>query len=310
MRRAVHSFSSPGKFLRAALRQLRHIALHKRLLWQRRGSIRLRAAVYFTTRPHPYTVCYRLLHRLGIPFRVGVPRTNSPALVFLWQDSTYVDPLPAGLAGPQWTVVNSRCLDISKQHVNRVHEEVFGYSLQVDPLTYTGAMVQKSNRNGRHDGRVMIGPVACANPESQYQRVVENLQQNEAFQPGTPSLTVCDLRLPVFGDDLPFVYLKVRARENRFSNRNTLVSIAETASLFSPQERVLIGNFCQRCGLDYGELDVVRDAVDGRIYILDINKTPLGPPNGLPPEDVRRALAMYETAYVSWFQRLGLMEKV
>jgi hypothetical protein len=57
-------------------------------------------------------------------------------------------------------------------------------------------------------------------------------------------------------------------------------------------------------GLDYGEVDVVRDAGDKRIYVLDLNKTPLGPPNGLTPAEFARALALYETSFRQWFERL------
>jgi hypothetical protein len=32
-------------------------------------------------------------------------------------------------------------------------------------------------------------------------------------------------------------------------------------------------------GLDYGELDVLRDADDGRLYVVDVNTTPFGPVN-------------------------------
>ena len=33
---------------------------------------------------------------------------------------------------------------------------------------------------------------------------------------------------------------------------------------------------CREMGLDYGELDVLRDREDGRLYILDVNDTPSG----------------------------------
>lgn len=31
-------------------------------------------------------------------------------------------------------------------------------------------------------------------------------------------------------------------------------------------------------GLDYGELDILRNNLDGRIYVVDVNKTLWGPP--------------------------------
>ena len=48
--------------------------------------------------------------------------------------------------------------------------------------------------------------------------------------------------------------------------------------------------FARALGIDYGELDILRDRDDGRIYIVDVNNTPFGPPNHLPWSDSRRAV--------------------
>jgi len=37
--------------------------------------------------------------------------------------------------------------------------------------------------------------------------------------------------------------------------------------------------------LDWGGLDILRDASDGRIYIVDVNKTDMGPPLALPMKE-------------------------
>jgi len=234
--------------------------------------------VYFTKAPHPYAVCYRLLHRLGIRFRVGVPEKRGPALVFLWEDTTFVQPLKIRPGGAEWRVVNGECLDISKERVDTMHEQVFGYSLRVDPRTFTGRMVEKSNLNGVHDGREIKGPLPAPNPKSVYQRLVENLSPGEVLRAGVPSELICDLRLLVFSGEIPFVYLQKRRRADRFGYTNALASIAQVSAVLEPAEIERIVEFCQRFGLDYGEVDVVRDASDGRVYVLDINKTPLGPP--------------------------------
>jgi hypothetical protein len=46
-------------------------------------------------------------------------------------------------------------------------------------------------------------------------------------------------------------------------------------------------------GLDYGELDAVRDAASGRLYVLDVNNTPFGPPAKFIRNLTRRQV--YET---------------
>jgi hypothetical protein len=308
LRRVSHKITSPWTFLRAAWKQVLHIAKHKAILWRRRSK-QLRVPVYFTKAPHPYTVCYRILHRLGIGFRVGVPKKRDPALVFLWEDATFVQPLKTGPRTAEWTVVNGECLDISKERVDTIHEQVFGYSLRVDPRTFTGRMVEKSNLNGVHDGREIDGPLAAPNPKSVYQRVVENLSPGEVLRVDVPSEMICDLRLLVFSGEIPLAYLQKRLRANRFGYSNFLTSIAQVSAVLEPAEIGRIVEFCRRFGLDYGEVDVVRDAADGRVYVLDINKTPLGPPKSLSAEDFEWALALSEKAFIEWFGKLGLIRQ-
>jgi len=52
----------------------------------------------------------------------------------------------------------------------------------------------------------------------------------------------------------------------------------------------MISEFCSRIGLDYGELDVLRNKDDGKIYIVDVNYTPWGPPAKLSDDENRIAL--------------------
>lgn len=263
--------------------------------------------VYFTETPHPYSVCYRVLHRLGIRYRLGAPEKAKAALVFLWKDATFAEALCAD--NNNWAVVNGRCLDISKERVERIHHDVFGYSLAVDPLTHNGRMVEKSNLNGAHDGREIIGPLQEATPGAVYQRIVSNIPPERLVRAMACRSCICDFRVPVFnGAAASFLYIKIRPRESRFSNTNTLVCLADTSSIFAPSEVSLIASFCQVAGLDYGEIDIVRDSQDDRVYVLDINKTPLGPPNGLSHEDVRRALALYESSFLAWFERMNVLE--
>ena len=46
--------------------------------------------------------------------------------------------------------------------------------------------------------------------------------------------------------------------------------------MFSVEEEEAILDLAARIGLDYGEIDVLRDA-DGEIYVVDVNKTPWWP---------------------------------
>ena len=44
----------------------------------------------------------------------------------------------------------------------------------------------------------------------------------------------------------------------------------------------IIRNFTKEIRLDWGGVDVLRDSADGKIYIVDANKTDMGPPIALP----------------------------
>ena len=184
---------------------------------------------------------------------------------------------------PLQRIVNARSVDISKTTVGRRFEEVFGYPLAVDPLVHQGPMVEKSDQNAAHDGRVIVGPIAPddVRPDRVYQRVVDN----RATVPGL----VVDHRVPIHAGRIPLVYVKHRPEERRFGNANAHVRLTDVASVFEADEVDRILAFSAAMGIDYGELDVLRDR-DDRIYVVDANNTPAGPPNGLSEADQRLAV--------------------
>ena len=107
--------------------------------------------------------------------------------------------------------------------------------------------------------------------------------------------------MPVFGSTMPFCYLKRRPLEQRFSNENSAVDLLEVAAVFSPKEIELLLRFSTAIGLDYGELDVLRDRLDGRIYVVDVNNTPDGPPNHLPAVQAEIALQRMAASFTRAF---------
>ncbi|MFO1067741.1 MAG: hypothetical protein U1E14_04375 [Geminicoccaceae bacterium] len=191
--------------------------------------------------------------------------------------------------------LNRRLRDTSKSQVGRIFAETFGYALAVDPTTHAGDCVAKSDGNAAHDGRVIRCPIAVADPGLSYQRLVDNRTDDGA---------VLDFRVPVLGGEIPFVYLKYRPLEGRFRNVNGRVALAETAAVLSAAEQQGIRTFCHAIGLDLGELDVLRDRGDGRIYIVDVNGRPFGPPKPIATGDAVRAVQAYAAAFV------GLAERV
>jgi len=178
---------------------------------------------------------------------------------------------------------NARCLNIGKGYIAQVFEEVFGYSLAIDPTTYVGLAAVKSNQNALHDGRTIQCPIAPTDVRADcvYQQLVDN-----ETGPGT----VTDLRVVIHRARLPLVYRKFRPTETRYSNTNARVELCQPEDIFSVDERAQLLRFGERIGMDFGELDVLRDRNSGKIYVVDANNTPTGPPNGLSEQDSARAL--------------------
>jgi hypothetical protein len=162
---------------------------------------------------------------------------------------------------------NFDCRDISKSHVGRIFEQAFGYPLLIDPATHSGPAVEKSEINSLHDGKIIECP-RQPRPGYCYQRLVDTSDGDMI----TDFRTQCIGRMPVL------VWIKTRLPTDRFvSIANIDVQKRNPDEIFSAEEISQICKFLELSGLDWGTLDVLRDRNDGRIYIVDANKTDVGP---------------------------------
>ena len=97
------------------------------------------------------------------------------------------------------------------------------------------------------------------------------------------------------------VYEKWRPDQQWFKGPE--LTIPKTAAdFFTDAETELLLRFADAIRLEYGELDVVRDAADGRIYVVDANRTPVRP-KGLPDESVDAAFAPQAEAFRALLDR-------
>ena len=176
-----------------------------------------------------------------------------------WYDVTFVP--PAAVASLPAPTLNARCLDISKSTVDRIWREVSGRGLSLDPLTTSGPMVVKSEENATHDGRIITGPIRERQPGFVYQRLVDTrVGDHFAY-----------LRPVILDGRIVLTYHKRHPPDDRFGS-HPRTWIAEP-DVFSVEEEKALLDLAARIGLDYGEMDVLRDA-DGEIYVVDVNKTP------------------------------------
>lgn len=212
-------------------------------------------------------------------------------VAFFWKDSTY-----RKFKWPKDSikdVVNKDCIDISKRYLDEVHKSVFGYSAAVDPMAYKLPYVQKMNLNALHFAKIKSKP---SKPRSWfvYQKLINNEQDG----------LVLDFRVPIFKSSIPFIYKSYRPANIRFKPKNSRCNLASTSEVFNQDELSKIIAFCKKLGFDYGELDVLRDHEDGRIYIIDANPTPWGPFRFLTNKEKALALDKMAKAFTDNFIKI------
>ncbi|MCF8260741.1 MAG: hypothetical protein K9J12_08205 [Melioribacteraceae bacterium] len=243
-----------------------------------------RQIYFFPNFPHKRTVIYKICRRLGI--KILISEKNNENLQFFWDDSTnYEKPIDSANS------INAGCTNISKDYVDSIFRNVFGYGVNIDPKNYEGKCVIKSKENAQHDGRIIDCPTEFADDSFVYQTILNNEEDD----------LVKDIRTPIFGNKLPLVYLKYKTMEKRFTNDILKVEVKRTNEIFSREEENNILSFAKNIGLDYGELDIIRNKDDGRIYIIDVNKTPWGPPATISEKDYEFVLQEMSKAFIEEF---------
>lgn len=215
-----------------------------------------------------------------------------------WRDSTRQDPSEVSFAVRETAEgetrarhldINFRCLDISKSRIAKAHFEAFGYDLDIDPTKFSGDVVCKSDDNATHDGQIISCPIDIGRVSSQkvYSRLIRNTEGDEAI----------DFRVPFIFGFSDFFYEKRRPIGDRFSNLNSKVSLRNLSDEFSVDDLERMKAVCDALGADYGELDVLRDRHNGRLYVVDFAKTPFGPPNGLSKADHQASIEKMACAF-------------
>lgn len=236
-----------------------------------------RIVIFYPQMPRERHVFARMFKILGYKIINDLRRAKNAATIVFWEDKTFATAYPEiQTLSEDRQIVNIHCKDISKKHVDEVFGKVFGYKTIIDPITFKGTCVKKGDVNAAHDGTIVECPVNNPEPGFIYQKLINN-KVNDQF--------IEDIRVPVFGNEIPFVYVKHRPIGTRFGSINNSVVVAETKEIFNEQEISNIMTVCNLMGLDYGELDILRDRDNGRIYIVDVNNTPGGPPNKLSVSD-------------------------
>jgi hypothetical protein len=191
---------------------------------------------------------------------------RSSDYVFVFDDRTMTE-VGQNLADKKGAIlINHRISDISKENVGRVFDEIFGYSIAIDPTKYTGKSVRKSDVNGVHDGIEIDCPIdQCEVLDGYaYQKYVDTVYSGEYSE---------DLRVAYAFGKIALVFHKHKPLDDKFGTNYLQTQPKPATDVFSDAEIGKIVEFCDLIGLDFGAVDIMRDKHDGKIYIVDVNKT-------------------------------------
>ncbi len=214
---------------------------------------------------------------------------SNPDVIIYFEDATYGSANELRRKYPKTRIINANCPDISKERVHVVHLEALGYSMNLNPKTYIGVAVEKSDENAVHDGQEVICPVSFPKTDAVYQKVLDNT--NEAGE-------YVDIRVPVIAGKIPLVYLKFKTKKNRFTNKAHRATLHKPEDIFSEEEISQIEKYATAMRVDFCEFDVLRHKGNNKIYIIDVNKTPYGPPDPLNKEDKALAVKKLSDAFM------------
>jgi hypothetical protein len=223
--------------------------------------------------PSKKTTIFKIADKLN--YRITNKLHKDASVVMYFEDITHGNS-DSLIRWSKRKVLNAGCTDISKNKVDEVHLNVFGYNTFIKPNEYSGIAVRKSDINALHDGEIIQCPIQDIDSKSVYQLLIDNTFDDNY---------VVDYRVPVIGDSIPLVYKKFKEYAVRFTNQVHHATMHDTDSIFSKEEQTLILNFAKAMKVEFCEFDVLRHS-DGRIFIIDVNKTPYGPPAGLAETDL------------------------
>jgi hypothetical protein len=253
----------------------------------KRGLRQPKVLLCYPHYPSRGATIYKIAEALGMEVTNRIDRAFAHAIY--WEYATVRTEYGALEALHSNAVINLGSRNISKDEVDRAMYEAFGYATAIDPLSYQGIAVKKSLTNAVHDGQAISCPIDQVDEGYIFQMLIDS---------SVSEAEVMDLRVPIVNDEIPLVYLNYRPIQERFKNvPDRAVLAVNVQEWISQEEQQSLIRFAEHLGLDFGELDVLRHRADGRLYVVDANNTPQGPPKHLPRNDKAKAIAVLADAF-------------
>ena len=156
-----------------------------------------------------------------------------------------------------YPVINLRCNDVSKSNVTKIYQEVFKNTLEINPEKYTGrAVAKKDEGQGDKSGKIVNCP--CKNERGwHYQKLLQDIHTGR----------IQEYRVFIVGR-IVAVNKKIKKIGNRFHTIVEKNEYKQINDVFTDNEVKKINEFCEKIGVEYAELDLLRDK---ELYIIDVN---------------------------------------
>ena len=268
LRRALNRV--PERARRAVgLRDLRRSVTTSRAIGRHNAGLRSGAPVlnFFPERPLPRAQLVAILALLGV--RIGRDLDGGPQIA--WQRGTWLT--PPEVAQLSTYAINRGCTDVSKSRVDELWAAICGFSIAVDPLVTQGRLIEKTEENALHDWRIVNGPLRRRQPGKVYERFIDATAGQHFIQS----------RPVIMRGHMPLVYRIQFPRQHWGAQAETFP--AKVTDFYSEAEVDQILAFCAAIGLEYGELDVLRENGTGRLFVIDANPTPVRPHHIAPEHE-------------------------
>lgn len=164
-------------------------------------------------------------------------------------------------------VINIRCTNVLKDRVDKAWYDASGYTIQINPRNFKYAYIRKSKQQYRshtgekHDGRIF-----------DYNQKPEKGYVYQRYVRTKPDDRYITIRVPVFKRHIPCLILKYSFHP--FKEMRTRIEIIREPRIWKyikSRETDWLFRFCDIMGLDFGEVDMIRDKYTMKIYAIDVN---------------------------------------
>ena len=216
--------------------------------------------------------------------KLGVSFHNDPFrfydLMFYWSYHKTTCPQPELIKSS--SCVNKGCFDVTKTRVSEIFDDI-----RVNPEVYVGKVVRKSERQCGMDERLLTCPTK--KEDSFIYRKFIDTRVNGKF---------VDYRLFYFGGDC-FLVSKIN-RGEMFSKKDFEWGL-ETLTILPEGRLEEIYKSCQKFGLDFGEIDLLKDE-KGKFYVIDINNV-AGIARSWRTAELRQIRELYQRMFTNFLKK-------